>query len=85
MVRTLCLYFRGPGWIPAQGTRSQKRRRSAKTKQNKTVISENSWLLINRNLYKDIKICMYIYVHKYTHILHMYIYDMYGFKYMYIP
>ena len=49
------------------------------------MLSANSWLLINRNLYKDIKICIYIYVYKYVHILCMYIYDMYGFKYMYIP
>ena len=82
MVRTLCLYCRGRGWIPGQRTRSQKAEIGQKKKR---MISANSWLLINRNLYKDIKICIYIYVYKYVHILCMYIYDMYGFKYMYIP
>lgn len=80
--------LQGTGLVPWSGNKIPKAieiGKKKKTKNEKRMISANSWLLINRNLYKDMKICIYICVHKYAHILCMYIYDMYGFKYMYIP
>lgn len=77
--------LQGTGLDPWSGNKIPKAMEIGQKKKKKRMISANSWLLINRNLYKDIKICIYIYVYKYAYILCMYIYDMHGFKYMYIP